>query len=972
MTLHEHPAAPGEVVGTVAQRFFDLSLDLLSVMDADSGCLLAVNRAWEWTLGWRVEDLVGHLAMELVHPADVEDTLRAERELRDTGGHLREFDNRWRAADGSYRRLQWSARAHEGRWYCVAKDVTDAREESERRRRETELYRAVASNLADGLYVSGPDGAIRYVNPSALALLGYAADELLGDAGKAILGRGCGPGCTGAQPTAYRRKDGTELPVACSSSPIQLADGLGTIVVFRDTTAERAAAAAREEAAAQVRRSEALHRTLSANLPDTTVFLVDRDLRVLLAEGEAIQRFPWVAEDRFLGRRLPELEPQLPTGVLEAAIQHHSAALRGQRRSFEACEGGVTFAFEVVPVHESGRVESVLVVARDVTSHTVARQQIARRARQQHAVAELGRTALATPDLAQLLDTALRTATTTLGVAMGRVLRCEADAASLAVAAATGLPEPLATGRVPATGDGPVAHVLADGEPLLVEDLRAETRFAAPELRELGVASLLSVTLTVERRRHGVLTVFSREARAFSAEDASFLTSVATLMAIAIERRKDEEAARHAALHDPLTGLPNRILALDRLEHALARRRREGIDVAVLALDLDRFKTINDALGHAAGDQVLTALAPRLVDTVRPTDTVARLGGDEFVVICPAIGGARGAAEMAEKLAAAAQRPVLLDTGEHVFTISSGITIATSDADTPGSLLRDADAALYRAKERGPGRSELFDDTLRARVMTRVRVEKELRRAIDRDELEAWYQPVIDLGTGRIVSTEALVRWIHPARGIVAPPEFIPIAEESGLIRELGRRVLEDACRQTAAWQRGVAPGLTVSVNVSGRQAIDPSFPRRVAEIARRSGLRPGTLALEITESVLMEESDSPADALAALQRHDLTVILDDFGTGYSSLSRLKRMPLDVLKIDRSFVAGLEHDADDRAIVQATIHMAHAVGLTVVAEGVETREQEARLRELGCDRAQGFLYARPQPASALDGMLAAG
>ena len=469
----------------------------------------------------------------------------------------------------------------------------------------------------------------------------------------------------------------------------------------------------------------------------------------------------------------------------------------------------------------------------------------------------------------------------------------------------------------------------------------------------------------------GVLGVHAREQRVFSEDEVAFLTTVATLIIVAVERDRKEQVTRHAALHDPLTGLPNRALALDRLAHALARRQRERIDVAVFVLDLDRFKTINDSFGHAAGDEVLLALGPRLTAAVRVTDTVARLGGDEFVVICPDVDAGRGVTEVAERLAAAVARPLALDSGEHFFTVSTGIALAATRTDTPASLLGDADAAVYRAKARGRGRYELFDEAMRTSAMARVRTEADLRRALERGELEVFYQPVIDLATGRAVSTEALVRWAHPERGMIPPLEFIPIAEESGLIAELGLQVLEHACRQTAVWQQELDPAIGVSVNVSGRQAGNPMFPAQVAAIAERHGLRAGSLALEITETVLMEEADSHETVIDTFAEHAITLALDDFGTGYSSLSRLKRFRLDVLKIDRSFVAGIEGNIDDRAIVKATIDMAHAVGLTVVAEGVETHEQEETLRGFGCDRAQGYLYARPQPAAAITDVLAA-
>ncbi len=461
------------------------------------------------------------------------------------------------------------------------------------------------------------------------------------------------------------------------------------------------------------------------------------------------------------------------------------------------------------------------------------------------------------------------------------VLELDDDGETLNLVAAAGLPA-LGPIQMTVSESGKAGYTLRSGEPVIVEDLASETRFAAsPVLLELGVVSCVGIAIEDHDRPFGVLNAYTRERRVFSDDEVGFLTSVATLITVAVTRDRNEEATRHAALHDPLTALPNRTLALDRLAHALARRQREGIDVAVLALDLDRFKLINDSLGHAAGDTVLLALAPRLTAAVRSTDTVARIGGDEFVVICPGIDSALEATEIAERLAAAVNRPLVVDSGEYFFTVSTGITLAAASHDTPGSLLRDADAAMYRAKERGRGRYELFDEAMRTGATARLRTEAELRRALDRSELEVWYQPVIDLVTKRPVSTEALVRWRHPERGLVAPLEFIPIAEETGLIVDIGLFVLEQACRQTALWQQA-DPSLGVSVNVSGHQVSNPLFPVQVASIAEHSGLRPGTLALEITESVLMAEAGSPAtilddaqaraDARARRLRHRLLV----------------------------------------------------------------------------------------------------
>jgi diguanylate cyclase (GGDEF)-like protein len=679
----------------------------------------------------------------------------------------------------------------------------------------------------------------------------------------------------------------------------------------------------------------------------------------------------------FRGRKVAELYAEVPDKVLQLCLENYGAALLGERRAFEFDSEGLTFSVQAVPVHaEDGSVESLLVVARDVSERTRAEQQLARRARQQHAVAALGRFALESHDLGELMTEAVKTATETLGVEVGRVLELDEAGERLTVVAAVGAPLGFVSGSqampLSLAESESAGHTLRTGEPTIVEDMASETRFKpSATLLKLGVVSSLSVPIEGHDQPFGVLNVNVLEPRAFTEDEVEFLTAVATLIIIAVERDRGEQVTRHAALHDPLTGLPNRTLALDRLAQALARRQRDHIDVAVFVLDVDGFKLINDSLGHAAGDELLLALAPRLIAAVRATDTVARLGGDEFVVICPDVDAVRGATDVANRLAGAVSRPLSLSSGEHFFTVSVGGTLAANREDTPESLLGDADAAMYRAKARGRGGYELFDEAMRTTLMARVRTETELRRALDRGELEVYYQPVIDLTTGRPVSTEALVRWPHPERGLLAPLEFIPIAEETGLIALLGLQVLEHACRQTAAWQRDIDPLLGVSVNVSGRQALNPLLPAQVAAIAEHSGLAPGTLALEITETVLMEEADSPATVLDSLQEHGLSLVLDDFGTGYSSLSRLKRFPLDVLKIDRSFVSGVDCNADDRAIVKATIDMAHAVGLTVVAEGVETREQEDCLRAFGCDRAQGYLYARPQPAEAITDVLAA-
>ncbi|HEU0132577.1 MAG TPA: PAS domain S-box protein [Mycobacteriales bacterium] len=431
-----------------------------------------------------------------------------------------------------------------------------------------------------------------------------------------------------------------------------------------------------------------------------------------------------------------------------------------------------------------------------------------------------------------------------------------------------------------------------------------------------------------------------------------------------ITRRKHaERALAHQALHDSLTGLPNRALLLDRLDHALARRARRSESVAVLLVDLDQFKLVNDGLGHSAGDALLVHAATRLVAAVRPGDTVCRLGGDEFVICCEDVDGPDEAREIAERVAEAFAAPFAVEGRELFTTASVGVTVSTGSS-TANALLRDADAAMYRAKERGRARVELFDEGLRERATARLATATALRRALAKREFEVHYQPVVSLDDERTVGFEALVRWNDPQRGLVPPSEFIAVAEETGLIVPLGTEVLRQATRQLAAWTAShpAARDVTVSVNVSARQLVDPELVPTVARTLADSGLAPHRLHLEITETVLMDDVDGSIEVLRALAALGVTLEIDDFGTGYSSLSYLKRLPVDTLKVDRSFVAGIDRDPDDASIVAAIAALGRALGLRLHAEGVEDEHQRAALRALGCDVAQGYHWSAPVPA----------
>ena len=429
-----------------------------------------------------------------------------------------------------------------------------------------------------------------------------------------------------------------------------------------------------------------------------------------------------------------------------------------------------------------------------------------------------------------------------------------------------------------------------------------------------------------------------------------------------IERKIAEEKLARLAQFDPLTGLANRALFHDRLEHAVARVERHGGMLALLFLDLDRFKAVNDTVGHIGGDALLTQVARRIDARVRESDTVARLGGDEFAIIIEDLDEAREAARVAEDLIDIISEPFVVNG--HEIPIGVSIGIAVSPPSMGDRLLKDADAAMYRAKGEGGSDHQFYTEEMNVQASERLMLERDLRHALDREEFLLYYQPQVDLATGDIVGAEALLRWHNHERGLVSPSDFIPVLEESGLIIPVGAWVLEEACRQANSWHdSGLAP-VTVAVNLSARQLDRGSLIYAVARAVEESGLDPGYLELEITESLLVRHSEAGLRSVELIKKavNGLKISIDDFGTGYSSLYRLKTLPIDRLKIDRSFIRGVTTDPEDTAITATVISLAHELHLQVTAEGVETAEQLAFLRERGCDEAQGFYFSRPLPA----------
>jgi predicted signal transduction protein with EAL and GGDEF domain len=529
-------------------------------------------------------------------------------------------------------------------------------------------------------------------------------------------------------------------------------------------------------------------------------------------------------------------------------------------------------------------------------------------------------------------------------------------------------------------GVGLPGRVLATGAAAWIADVTTDPNFAR---QNLGVRGAFAFPVHADGEMKAVLEFFTPVAVAPDATLLETMAHIGSHLGRVVERIRAQEQIAHQATHDSLTGLANRVLFRDRLEIALERSRRRGTFAALLFLDLDRFKDVNDTLGHGAGDRLLKDVAGRLKGALRATDmlarlgeqefTLARFGGDEFVVLCEDLASEDDAVRVAERVQQALLGPFVLEHKDYVVTASIGIVLSSAGHRNAESLLRDADIAMYRAKERGAGRWEVFDERLRERALDRVATERALRTALETGQLRLHYQPIVALGDHRVHSVEALVRWEHPERGLVLPGDFIPVAERSALIVQIGAWTLREACEQACRWRAllGDRAPLPVSVNVSARQLAQPDLPETIAQVLADTGLSAGDLAIEITETALIEDSNVPAASLRELRSIGVKILLDDFGTGYSSLSHLQRFPIDALKIDRSFVRPLGAEGGDGAIVRAIAAMAGALGIEVVAEGVESAEQAADVLALGCGSAQGYFFARPAPPAAIESLILA-
>lgn len=579
-------------------------------------------------------------------------------------------------------------------------------------------------------------------------------------------------------------------------------------------------------------------------------------------------------------------------------------------------------------------------------------------------------------DLAQVRDPALigdrmaRHLALAMGADACTILRWDREGDALTT---FGLHPPVAGGRppeIPLLVAAPARRVLASGVARAIDAADPRTDHDdAGWTRGRGHRSLLLIPLSVQGETIGLLEL-AADRVPFAPGVMERARTLATEAAMALENTRLYEELRHQAFHDTLTGLANRALFTDRLEHALARRQRRPGSVAVLFIDVDDFKAVNDRLGHLRGDELLQVVAGRLTGCLRAGDTAARVGGDEFAVLLEDVNDRGEAGSVAGRIVTAMQEPVTLGSGRIASTVSIGICTSDDAGEDADTLLRDADFAMYRAKAEGKGRVEVFRPSMRAGADERLALGASLQGAAERGELRLQFQPVVDLRSGAIGGVEALVRWESPAHGRRMPSDFIALAEDTGLIVSIGRWVLLEACRQTRAWQRMLGrDDLWVSVNISGRQFQHETLATDVAEALERSGLPPGSLVIELTESVLMVHTPSTIATLQGLRALGVRVAIDDFGTGYSSLSYLQRFPVDVLKIDRTFVEAVSDGPDGAALMRAIVDIGAALHLKVVAEGIERPEQIASLVRFGCGHGQGYLFAEPLDAAAAGQLL---
>ena len=895
-------------------------------------------------------------------------------------------------------------------------------ENSERR------FRATFDLVPVGITHIDPEGRILLVNPQMEKILGYPSSELIGHrmgefvwpedqevrrellARRAELHAGKIPSFT--KEMRYRRKNGSPVWVGLTIAIQRDSDGrpLYDISAAEDITARkrdeqllalehevnRSIAQAESESAAVQAAIRAICE--KENWESGRYWRVDESAGVLrfgeawCVPGSTFDEFveQWSVVvyrpgEGLAGKAWQSGEPQWAADITQdERLGQKLLALRSGMRGVFAFPvisegksiGVLVFNSREVRERQDELVQAIRVIGGQMGQFLKRKQaegKIRDQANRQRLIAEFGQQVLASTDLADVLNRAVDLVSRTLNSDYCNLLELDHDGKNLMFRAAVGWPEEWIGRRTVPVRTGTRADlVLSRREPLIVEDYDRDTDASSPFLREFGVRSGIVAPLYGTTGTFGILSAHALQPRRFTEDEVNFLRNVAYIVAVAIERSKSEERLAYLAQFDSLTGLPNRHLFHDRLTQTMVQAKRSGRPMGMLFIDLDRFKLVNDTLGHGTGDRLLKEAATRLTQCVRSGDTVGRFGGDEFGAILADLGAVGDAGLVAQKIIEALERPFSLEGSETYVTASIGITLFPDDGEDAGALIMNSDTAMYRAKEQGRNNYQYFTREMNERALARVQMEAALRRAIERREFRLHYQPKVDLRSGEICGAEALLRWQHPERGIITPEEFIPVLEETGLILPVGEWVMREACGQTMAWKRAGLATLPVAVNLSARQFQQKDLESAVRDIFTETGVDPSLIDFELTESLLMKNPEAAARTLRGLKRAGVKISVDDFGTGYSSLAYLKRFPIDTLKIDRAFIRDVTTDPEDAAITLAIIGLAHGLKLKVVAECVETESQLNFLSTHACDEMQGYYFAEPAAAAEIEVMLREG
>jgi diguanylate cyclase (GGDEF)-like protein/PAS domain S-box-containing protein len=907
------------------------------------GKIVEVNHAYAALVGRTPEQLAGTNALALVHPDDRESAIEMAASLLRGEQDVVDHERRLLRPDGtpvwvsSATTLERDANGTPLTFYAHAMDITVRKEAEDALRKSEARYRKLIDEAPIGQLLCTADGTLIEVNQAFLDMMHATVDEL-----RPLLKAGLVYPEDQAPYYALLRDllkgridriDQDRRLVRADGSWFWVSGGTtlwhedGEVIfhaVMQDITL-------RKQAVEALTESENRFRTLTESIP-AGVYQADTKGRVTYVNPQwaeitrmAVDPTTW---EEAMAPVHPDDYERVADGLL--SVLTNGGVYRDQYRIVDSL-GFVRWIRNqgAATADENGAITGIIGSVEDVTELVVAQDQNSR----------LAEIVESTSDLVTMTDGRTGHLTYLNRAAREAFGFVDRDISHVSVGK-------LYTAKTIADHHNEIGHTLGKGE-----RWTGELEMYAADGTEILVWQVMTPTMRADGSIHQVSTV---------GRDIT-------------ERKRFESNLAHAATHDSLTGLPNRALLLDHLELELARAEREGRLVALLFLDLDRFKQVNDTLGHDAGDELLTLAAQRISAVVRPADTVARMGGDEFVILCGDVEDQDHATAVAHRVAATIEaRPFQI--GGTDLTITSSIGIALSSGNVhPEAILRDADAAMYRAKDLGRARLEIYDESMRRLTEHRLELSEELASSIENGEIVVRFQPVVDLSTGRVTSVEALARWAHPTRGLMVPHDFIGLAEETGLIVGLGLRVLSTACEYGRRWEERFGAGAPrVHVNLSARQLTTSNLPVLVQGVLDGSGLTPSKLCLEITESVLMDDASAVIDTLWELKAIGVALAIDDFGTGYSSLSYLRRFPVDVLKVDQSFVSGLGPDPEDSTIVAAIVNLANTLELEAIAEGVETFDQLERLRGLGCHLAQGYYFAKPGEADPVTAMVERG